>query len=66
MPVAEQSRGHFPWWRVAAAIALMISIGIAASAGRTIEAAIIAVLTFVPLVLLVIELVAWRRNATGD
>jgi hypothetical protein len=47
-------------------VALLISIGIAASAGRTIEATIIAVLTFVPLVLLVFDLVAWRRNATGD
>jgi hypothetical protein len=55
-----------PWWRVAAAIALVISIGIAASAGRTIEAAIIAVLTFVPLVLLVLELAASRRDTTGD
>jgi hypothetical protein len=57
---------RMPWWRVATVIFLLIALGIVASAGRTIEAAIIAVLTVLSLVLLVLELVACRKDAIGD
>jgi hypothetical protein len=49
-------------WRVATVIFLLIALGIAASAGRTIEGAIIAVLTVLSLVLLALEVVAWRKD----
>jgi hypothetical protein len=49
-------------WRVATVIFLLIALGIAVSAGRTIEAAIIALLTVLSLALLVLELMAWRKD----
>jgi choline-glycine betaine transporter len=58
--------GQIPWWRVATVILLLVALGISVSAGRTIEALIIAVLTIPSLVLLVLSLVAWRRGLIGD
>jgi TRAP-type C4-dicarboxylate transport system permease large subunit len=47
-------------------IFLLIALGIATSAGRAIEAAIIAVLAVIAIALLVVKALAWRNYPNGD
>jgi hypothetical protein len=41
-------------------------LGIAVSAGRAIDAAIVAVLAVIAIALLVVKTLAWRKNPNGD
>jgi hypothetical protein len=53
-------------WRAATVIFLLIALGIAVSAGRTIEAAIIAVLAVLSLVLLILANRGVEKYGSGD
>jgi hypothetical protein len=57
---------RIPWGRTTTAVLLVAAFAIAVKAGRTIEAAIIGVLTVPAIVLLVLYVVAWRRGLLDD
>jgi Na+/proline symporter len=48
--------------KLATVVLLLTALGFALDGGRVIEAAIIAVLSVIPMALLVIGLIFWRRS----
>jgi len=57
---------RIPWGRTTTTALLVAAFAIAVNAGRTIEAAIIGVLTIPAIILLVLYVVAWRRGLLDD
>jgi hypothetical protein len=55
-----------PWWRITTLVSLTFAFGIAAAAGRVIEAIVIGILLLPSLAFVAVWVYAWRRDRLAD